>query len=322
MKIIQVTNVYQDEVLNIVQECLPKGFCVRVLQNNSVEELERCIVDADYLLASGRIKIDEKVLGKAKKLKMIQRTGVGLDSLNLEDIRKKNIPLYVNQGVNAESVAEHALLMIMASLRKLVQINAKMKSGVWNKQQQGIETKELSGRKVGIIGMGKIGRRLAELLKGFNTGVIYYDKYTLTAEEEQKLEVVNVDIDTLFKTADIITLHCPLTSDTEKIICGETLNQMKEGVIIINTSRGGLICETALIEALENHKVGAVGLDVYEEEPINHKSKLLKMDNVITTPHIGGITYDSFKNMMQMAMNNIKKFDENQLGEIAVSKYL
>lgn len=321
MNIIQISNTYRGEVLDLVKKMVPEGFEIRTLSENTSEELSKKIEDADYLLASGRVPVTDAVLTRAPKLKMIQRTGVGLDSLDLIAIQNRNIPLYVNKGVNAESVAEHALLLTLACLRRLIQINNDVKIGIWSKQQQGIHTRELSQKTVGIIGMGNIGRRFAGLLKGFDVNVVYADQYLLSPEAEKGLDVKHMELEELFACADVVSLHCPLTKDNKNIICKKTLNAMKDGVIIINTARGGLICEQDLIEAIQDGKVYAAGLDVYKQEPVSLDNELLKMSNVITTPHIGGVTYDSFSEMIRSAMHNIQMFHEGHLDEIASSRY-
>ena len=321
MNIIQISNTYQGEVLDLVKKMVPKGFEIRTLSENTSEELSNKIEDADYLLASGRVPVTDAVLKRASRLRMIQRTGVGLDSLDLMAIQNRNIPLYVNKGVNAESVAEHALLLTLACLRHLTQIDNDVKNGIWNKQLQGIHTRELSKKTVGIIGMGNIGRRFAGLLKGFGANVVYTDQYQLSPEVEKKLKIKCVKLQDLFACSDIVSLHCPLTIENKSIICKNTLNLMKDGVIIINTARGGLVSEQDLVEALQTGKVYAAGLDVYGQEPVSMNNELLKMNNVITTPHIGGVTYDSFSEMIRSAMYNIQMFHEGHLEKIEFSRY-
>ena len=143
MPIIQITNTYAGKVLDIVKECIPKGFEARTLPANTDEALLEAVADADYILASGRLRIDEGVLSHAPRLRMIQRTGVGLDTLDLEAIRRAGVPLYVNQGVNAQSVAEHTILLILACLRKLTLLDANSKRGIWQKQAQGITASQV-----------------------------------------------------------------------------------------------------------------------------------------------------------------------------------
>lgn len=315
MPLIQITNTYNGQVLNIVRDCVPRGFSIRLLKENTKDALLSCVKDADYILASGRVPIDEDVLAQAPNLKMVQRTGVGLDSLDLGALQRCGIPLYINQGINAASVAEHALLLMLASLRKLPIVVQNTKNGVWKKQAQGVQTRELGKQTVGIVGMGNIGQRVAKLLNSFGAQVLYYDVFRQSAEHEQELKIRYVSLEELFKKADVITLHCPLTAQTKEIICAESIAKMKDGVVIVNTSRGGLVKEEDLTAALETGKVAFAGLDVFSEEPVKN-TELLQQENLICTPHIAGVTYDSFLQMMQGAMRNIAFFEEGKLLEI------
>lgn len=321
MKVIQVTNTYKGEVLEIVRSCVPAGFELRTLEENTEVALASCVGDADYLLASGRVKITRGILARAKKLKMLQRTGVGLDSLDLEALQEAGIPLYVNQGVNAQSVAEHALLLMMACLRNLPQINQNTKEGIWSKQQQGVKTRELAGKTVAVIGMGSTGKALAALLKPFGVTLLYTDQKRLPPQEEERLGARWCDSDSIYGQADILTLHCPLTPENKHLISEKTLARMKNGAILINTARGGLVCEESLAQALHSGKIYAAGLDVYEQEPVRPDNPLLHAPRVITTPHIAGVTYDSFYRMMHDAMRNIELFEEGKLQEIQPYRY-
>ena len=315
MKTILLTNSYTDEPLRIIKEAVPDGFDLLVLERADQSELEKRVASADYLLASGRLKISKEVLGDAEKLKMIQRTGVGLDSLDLDLIKSRNIPVYVNQGVNADSVAEHTVMLMLASLKKLTQVDKNTKSGRWIKQAQGVRNYELKGRTIGLIGMGNIGQRVAKMLSGFCVNILYYDAFSASEAVEKELRLTRVELDELLRQSDIVSLHCPLFDTTRHIINSGNIEKMKDGAVIVNTARGPLIDEPALIEALKSGKLAYAGLDVYEQEPLTD-SELFSLDNVITTPHIGGITYDSFYRMMSGAMRNIRLFDEGRLDEI------
>lgn len=320
MSVILVTNTYKDDVLEIVKSCVPEGFEIRTLYENTEDALLSCVEDAEYILASGRVKIGRAVLEKAGKLKMVQRTGVGLDSLDLGALRQMGIPLYVNKGVNSQSVAEHALLLMMACLRKLPEINTNTKQGIWDKQKQGIKTRELFGKTVGIIGMGSIGRALVALLRPFQVRVLYVDLFPLPENTEKELGVTRVGYEELYEKSDIISLHCPLLDTNRHFVCRETINQMKDGVILVNTARGGLVCGEDLADAIREGKVAAAGIDVYDQEPVKEDNPLLNLPQVITTPHIGGVTYDSFFQMMHHAMKNIELFEKGQLEKIASSR--
>lgn len=316
MPVIVLSNVYQGKPLEILKECVPAGFSLKILPELSEEALIKSVPEADYILASGRLRISEKVIENAASLKMIQRTGVGLDSIDRIALKNRNIPLYVNQGVNSQSVAEHTVLLILACLRQLCAVNANTKNGIWNKQAQGVTTHELCGKTVGMIGMGNIGRSTAAILKAFGAKLLYHDMFRRSPEEEEALGLRFASLDELLEAADIVSLHCPLTDTTRKMICRETLALMKDGVIIVNTARGGLIDEAALSDAISSGKVGYAGLDVHAEEPIKDMNGLISSDRVIVTPHIGGVTYDSFYRMMSEAMKNILLFHQGKTDEI------
>ncbi len=315
VKIIQITNTYQGEVLQLVRSCVPGGFVIRTLPENTEQALLECIADADYILASGRVKITRRVLQRAEKVKMLQRTGVGLDALDLSALSDHGIPVYVNQGINAQSVAEHTLLLMLACLRRLPELSENTRNGIWIKQAQGVKTRELNRCTVGVLGMGNIGRTVTGLLRAFGAQVCYYDAFRLPPEQEQALGAEYLPVEELCRRADILTLHCPLTDQTRGVICRERLNTMKPGVILINTARGGLICEADLLAALEEGRVACAGLDVFESEPPKNTA-LLRHPRVIVTPHIAGVTRDSFYQMMHDAMRNIRLFDEGKLSEI------
>lgn len=317
---ILLTNHYEGKPAEIIKSAVPDGFELEMLESVSQQELEGKVKEADYLLVSGRLKINRTVLGNAQNIKMIQRTGVGLDSIDLEYIRNHDIPFYVNKGVNAQSVAEHTILLMLASLRNLVEINENTKRGIWKKQAQGVCTHELCGKTVGLIGMGAIGRKVAGMLKAFGAEVLYNDVSKMKQEDENALGIKFSTREEIIEKSDIISLHCPLTDDTRHMINDRAVNKMKNGVILINTARGGLIDEAALINGIKNGKIAGAGIDVYEKEPVDN-SEVLNLQNVITTPHIGGVTYDSFYQMMYQAMRNIEMFDKGQLQEIEQSRY-
>ena len=322
MPVIQITNTYTGAVADIVKACVPDGFEARTLPCNSTDALLEAVCDADYILASGRLRIDSSVLSRATRLKMIQRTGVGLDTLDMEAIRKAGIPLYVNSGVNSQSVAEHTILLILACLRRLTEIDANSKIGIWQKQPQGITTYELCGKTVGIIGMGNIGKKVSSILKVFGADVIYYDMQRSSPEEEERLNIKYTEIDDLFSKADIVSLHCALTDETRNIVNKRTLALMKDMAVIVNTARGQLIDEADLLDAIETGKIAFAGLDVHAEEPYCEKDMLIRSRRVIATPHIGGVTYDSFRAMISNAMNNILMYENGKTECIQKSRLL
>lgn len=322
MPSILLTNNYNREPLEFVRKLLPPGFELLVPEHPGHEEVIRKIPNADYLLVGGRTKIDARVLDAAPRLKMIQRSGVGLDSLDLNAIRERNIPLYVNEGVNARSVAEHTLMLILATLRKITSVDAKTKDGQWVKHDIGIGCNDLYEKQVGLIGLGSIGRHVAEMLKGFGARVVYYKRNPLPREEEARLGVKYVKFNDLLKSSDIISLHCPVSAETSGMISRNEIARTKKGVVFINTARGGLIDEGALLDALNNGQVSAAGLDVFDKEPLPSDHPFLKQDNLVLTPHIGGITAETFENMISRAFGNIALYDDGKLSKITAKRVL
>lgn len=303
--------------LDILKASCPDGFVVRTLDEASYEQLLKEVADANYFLVSGRLPIDKAVLDAAPQLKMIQRTGVGTEMLDLEEIQRRGIPVYVNAGVNARSVAEHTLALMLAALKRLPQINAQTHNGVWKKQQQGITTHELYGKTVGLVGMGNIGRLVAAMLQPFGAKVQYTDVFRQKEEVEAALDLTYCDsFEALLPQCNILSFHCPLTKENTEMLNQRTLAMMKEGSIVVNTARGKLINPDDLYEALKSGHVKAAALDTHYEEPVKENYKLTELDNVVLTPHIGGLSYEAFANMMQEAMNNIQAFEEGRLDEI------
>lgn len=322
MKTILLTNKYTGAPLDIVNGEVPEGFRIMFLPEQTQEALEKSVSDADYILAGGRLKITRAVLENAAKLKMIQRSGVGLDALDLDALKERGIPLYVNQGVNAQSVAEHTLLLILACLRRLNIIDSNTKAGVWKKQEQGVRTAELKGKTVGIIGMGSIAKTLAELLKPFCVKILYNNLFQLEPGYEAEHNMRFADTDEIFKCSDIISVNCALTDETKNLVNRESIKRMKDGAVLVNTARGGIVDPEAVAEALKSGKLSYAGLDVHAKEPIPDDYPLKGIDNVILTPHIAGVTYDSFKAMMHDAFRNIELFDRGRSEDIKPYRYL
>ena len=310
---------YTGRPWEILQSVVPEGFSVETLEEPTYECLLRQCVDADYLLVSGRLPIDEQVLSAATRLKMIQRTGVGTEMLDLEAIMRHHIPVYVNQGVNSRSVAEHTLTLILSCLKRLTVIDRQVRKGVWKKQETGTGTHELYGKTVGLVGMGAIGRQVATYLKAFGANVLYTDIYRQTPEVESTLGISYLpSFEAMLPLVDILSFHCPLTASNHELLNVETIGLMKNGSIVVNTARGKLIDENGLFEALKSGKLAFAGLDVHSEEPMAGEDPLKELDNVILTPHIAGLSFETFYAMMHDAISNIVAFDSGRADELTV----
>lgn len=309
--------------MEILQNACPEGFTVKTLDEASHEQLVKEAVDADYFLVSGRLPIDQTVLDNAPHLKMIQRTGVGTEMLDTEAIKQRGVPVYVNAGVNAQSVAEHTLTLLLACLKRLPQVNRQTHEGVWKKQQTGVTTRELHGKIVALVGMGNIGRLVAQMLQPFGAKVIYTDVFRQSDEVETRLNLTYFDhFEAMLPEADILSFHCPLTKENTDMLNQKTLALMKKGAIVVNTARGKLINPDVLYEAVKSGQIWAAALDTHYEEPLKEGYKLAELENVILTPHIGGLSYEAFASMMVGAMENIEAFENGKLPEIEGKRIL
>jgi D-3-phosphoglycerate dehydrogenase / 2-oxoglutarate reductase len=313
---ILLTNFYNEKPLQVVKSLLPEGFGLVSLDAPGKEEVIKKAGSADYLLVGGRTKIDSSVLDAAPGLKMIQRSGVGLDSLDLVAIEKRQIPLYVNAGVNARSVAEHTLMLMLGSLRKVNLADKEIRKGHWVKHDLGMSCHDLYGKTVGLIGLGSIGKFVAQMLQPFGVKVIYTKRDRLSSQQEESLNISFCSMSELLRTADIVSLHCPLTDETNQLMDKTAFAQMKRGAFLINTARGGLVDDEALLDALQAGQVAGVGLDTFANEPIPRDHSFLANDDILLTPHMGGITIDCFSSMISSAFANISMFDSGAIASI------
>jgi phosphoglycerate dehydrogenase-like enzyme len=307
-------------MLEIVRSLAPEGLNLMMAENGSQEECMAKIPDADYLFAGHSVQVDAPLLAAGKKLKMVQRFGVGTDSVDQEAMKKYGIPLYINQGVNARSVAELTVLLMLASVRQLLVLDAGMRAREWD--TEGINRHLIHGKTVGMIGFGHVGAMVGELLRPFEVKLLYWQPEKWPDEEDAKHNVVFRELDDLLKDSDIVSVHCMMTEENRGMFNKELFAKMKDGAKLINTSRGGLINENDFAEAIKSGKLSGGALDVFSIEPLPDDSPLRDLPNVILTPHAGGVTYESYLKIITEAFNNIKKFDEGNLDAIADRKIL
>jgi D-3-phosphoglycerate dehydrogenase len=281
------------------------GITVEIRRNNDVNNEERVaelIGNADAAIV-GSDKIGDIVFEKCANLKVISKHGVGLDSIDLEAAKKRGIAVLNTPGANHESVADLTWLLILAASRNLISASLSMKQKDWKYAYLG---NEVYRKTIGIIGYGRIGKAVARRAIGFENTILVYDPKIEFIEQVDGLNLRKVSLETLLKESDIITLHAPLTSETEGMIGEKALKMVKPGIIIINTSRGELIDEKALYDALISGRVKMAALDVFSQEP-PEDSPLLSLKNVIPTPHIGTHTVETNLRMGMMAAENVVK---------------
>ena len=276
------------------------------------EKVKR-LADAEYCLVHPAFLSDE-VIRKSSHIKLIQLFSAGYDGINLPLARDLGIPVANNGGANSISVAEHAMLLMLAVYRDLVRQAENAHTGRWRDlEATTLSCFELAEKTVGIVGMGNIGVQLAKRLKGFDVSAQYFDKYvTLSPEVERELDLKKVSLEELCKTSDIISIHVPLTSETRHIVGAEELALMKPSTILVNTSRGGVVDQKALYDALKERRIAGAGLDVLDPEPFDTNDPIFKLDNVTITPHSAGFVFDSYKRRAINAFQNIQRVMSGQ----------
>lgn len=296
---ILISDPLAEEGVNILKK--QRGLKVDIKLKLSPDELKDVISDYTAIIVRSQTKVTKEVIKHAKKLKYIGRAGVGLDNVDVNEASKRGIIVMNAPGGNAISTAEHTFSLILALSRNIPQASLSLKKGEWQRKKfMGVE---LYGKVLGIIGLGRIGTEVARRAANFQMKLIAYDPF-LIPEKAKSLGVESVSLDALFRRSDYITVHTPLTDDTHHIIGERALKKMKKGVRIINCARGGIVDEKALARAIEAGIVAGAALDVYEKEPPG-QARIIGMDKVITTPHLGASTEEAQINVAVDIANSI-----------------
>ena len=298
-----------DQIIEAAKTQTPSGFELVLCESKMVEEERRVqVAQADYFML---YTVGFEDIDIAKKAKLMQILSAGYDRLNVPELAEAGIPLATNGGANAPTVAEHTLLLILSLYRKLPLHHATLKSGKWLGHQEVLGLNELRGKQVGIVGFGKIGQEVARMVNGFLANVVYYDVFKAPEEVEQSLNARRLELDALFRTSDIVTLHTPLTESSRGLINSKSLQSMKRNAVLINTARGAAVVEKDLIDALEKGIIAGAGLDVFEKEPLGD-SPLLSFENVVLTPHTAGSTIDTWWRRLDFAFENIQRVSRGE----------
>jgi D-3-phosphoglycerate dehydrogenase / 2-oxoglutarate reductase len=268
-----------------------------VVSNDETEAgIVKAAQEASGILFRTKPNCTRSLMTACKQLKVVGRHGAGLDIVDLAAATDLGVAVVHAPGSNSNSVAEHAIMLMLACAKQAVVVDKRTRLADWGKSRwQGLL--EMHGRTLGIIGVGNIGRRVAKIAGAMGMRVIGYDKYVSADELRNRGVEPMQDMASVLRQADVVTCHTPLTKETRHMINAEAITLMKPGVIFINTSRGGVQDEEALRVALEGGKVRAAGIDVFEEEPVSSDSRLLQLDNVIVSPHIAGVTEETTRGM-------------------------
>ena len=243
-------------------------------------------------------KVGAAAMDAAPGLRVISKHGSGTDTIDKVAAKARNIEVRAAVGANAAAVAEQALALLLACAKSVPKLNARMHSGLWDKATH--KSIELNGRTIGLVGLGAIGARFARMAKALDMRVIGFDPYA----QGFPAEVEKVDLQTLWRSADAISFHCPLTEDNRNLLNAETLAKCKPGVIVVNTARGGLIDEAALLAAVRSGQVASAGLDSFAVEPMTAGHPFHGEERIILSPHIGGVTADAYVKMGVAAAEN------------------
>ncbi len=280
-----------DEVAPVLNKVLQEnGLQVTYEPEITPDQIKEKIGQFNIVIVRSRTKLTKELIEKADNCKIIARVGVGLDNIDQDAAKAKNIRVINAVEGAMTAVAELVLGLMLSLARQIPRGDRAIRNGQWLKKE--LKGTELKGKYLGIVGCGNIGRRLGRLAKGLNMNIIGFDVIPIDEEFSKDVGLMKADLDTLLQSSDYISLHVPLLDSTHHMINKEKLSLMKNTAKIINTSRGGVIDEDALYDALKNGKLGGAALDVFENEPATN-SKLTTLDNVILTPHIGAQTKEA-----------------------------
>jgi phosphoglycerate dehydrogenase-like enzyme len=293
--------------INIAKELLPPSLDAVVARHGSAE-FQAALGDAVCLVGFGEGTMDDAFYASAPKLKLVQLLSAGYDRCDIEAARRAGVPICNNGGANSTAVSEHAILLMLAVCRRLVWQHSSVVAGRWRGNAvQDVQLFELKGRTLGIVGLGSIGKKTARLAQAFGMTVQYYDTLRLTEERADDLGVRFALFDELLRTSDIVSLHVPLSKATRHMMGAAQFKMMKPSAYLINTCRGPVVDEPALIEALRQGTIAGAGLDVFDQEPPPPNNPLFGLQNVVLTAHFAGPTVENQYTRFRNAFDNCQR---------------
>ncbi|MGS0648416.1 NAD(P)-dependent oxidoreductase [Komagataeibacter melomenusus] len=286
---------------------IPAGWELATSATRGEEDQIKAISHATYAI-TGDVPVTAAMLraGAANGLKAVHKWGVGYDNIDLATARELKVRILRTTGSNAVAVAETALALIMALQRNIVTGHVGIEHGEWLKGRLPAPSMTLSGKTIGLVGLGYIGKQVARLVRGFGCTILYNKPTRLDSAEERELGVTYVDRKDIFTRSDVISFHCALSADTAGMVNRQSLQLMRKNAILINTARGGLIVEDDLIEALENGALRGAGLDVFATEPLPQDHPFRHTRNLVMTPHIGASSADAYAPSVKRMIGNLE----------------
>lgn len=294
---------------DIIRARVPEGFELVTLSADDDAERRRLVAACDAAIVAAT-PLTGDLIDAAANLRLVHHQGVGFeDTVDWRKLAERSIPLALTPAGTTTSVAEHAVMLILASARCLAFADSELRAGRWHVNSLRPASVEISGKTVGYIGMGRIGRATSERLRAFQTKGLYFDpNVALPRDVEAGLDLKRAPLDEVLARSDIVTLHLPGAPENRHMIDAQAISRMKRGVIIVNTSRGSIVDEAALCRALQSQHVGAAGLDVFENEPLAATNELVTFPNVVLTPHISAGTRDALDAKMAALFANMERF--------------
>lgn len=297
-------------------ERMPEGADVRFLTPTIGKKGE--LKDADVLINT-TFQVTKEIIDSCPNLKLIQRTGIGVDMVDVAYAKEKNIPISVCRGFNSVSVAELAVADILALYRRIPFMDTHTKAGEWHTWTHRHESYELTGKTVGVVGAGNIGRNVIKRVKAFDTTVLYYDPFRLPEEKEQELGIQFRELDDLVKEADAVVMGgLPLNDQTRGMIGKAQIQSMKKTAILVDTAREQLVDLEALAEALLNGDITGAAIDSFEPLPLDNPIYRAKDTNLILTPHIGAATYDNYDRVYRLCAANLTHLMKGEPAEMTI----
>lgn len=296
------------ERLERLQQFLPDGWHIATAASRGAEDQLAALQGADFAV-TGDVPVTPAMFA-APGLRAVHKWGVGYDNIDLPAAQAHGVRVFRTTGSNAVAVAETTLGMILAVNRNLVRGHVGISGGTWRKGELAPSSMTLSGKTVGIIGMGYIGMALARLLRGFGCRVLYTKRTPLSAAEQAESGAEFAPLDELLGASDIVTLNCELNDSTRNLIDKDALARMKPGAVLVNAARGGILVEADLAEAITSGHLRGAAIDVFAVEPITPDNPLIGLDRVIVTPHLGAISADNFAPTVTRMIANLKAVED------------
>lgn len=293
-----------EEQANIINSLLPEGFTMSSVKGRTPEDLKAGVADADYCVWWD-LPVTADIVAAGPRVKLFHKWGVGIDNIDMEACRARGIRIARTTGSNAVPVAEATIGLMIALARRIVQAHIATVAGGWPKNEVWRKSILVTGKTVGILGLGAIGKGVARRLRGFDCTVLYHNRNRIPDAEEQALGVQYRPLDAMLAECDILSLNCPLTPQTAGLIDATKLALMKPGALLVNVARGGIVVEADLVAALKSGHLAGAAVDVFDVEPPPADHPLLHMDNVICTPHTASTAYENSRRSVGHWLGNI-----------------